>query len=269
MDCFYIFLDNHGPSKPDRSSGDHYETLKGSSVKSYSVGKEVLINSIYLRRDRAENVSVSSAPLTSRNSRNGAYNHALSIAKHYGAKLFVLNVVELWQYPCVCFAPVEGYEQFRRHLFDNGQRKLLELENNLAVKDIQSHCVVREGMAPDVILELAESEQIDLIVMGTHGRRGFDRLMLGSVTERVMRKSLCPVLAVHRPSHASGTSGKEEDPVHVDRILFCTDFSENSERALHDAFFLAAEYSSELVLAHVLEDIPNLATTRRSYSNSD
>jgi hypothetical protein len=69
--------------------------------------------------------------------------------------------------------------------------------------------------------------------MGTHGRRGYDRLVLGSVTNRVMRKTPCPVLAICKPPHESGAAATGEERAHVhhlNRILFCTDFSENSER---------------------------------------
>ena len=110
-------------------------------------------------------------------------------------------------------------------------------------------------MAADSILALAEAQKVDLIVMGTHGRRGFDRLMVGSVTERVLRKASCPVLAVHKPSR-DFLSLREQDPVRLNRILFCTDFSENSRRALGHALSLTAEYNAELTLLHVLKDIP-------------
>jgi nucleotide-binding universal stress UspA family protein len=63
-----------------------------------------------------------------------ACRHALSLAKHYGAKLFVLNVVELWRRPSVCFAPAEGCEQFCRRLFDDGQREFMEFVKTLAAK---------------------------------------------------------------------------------------------------------------------------------------
>jgi nucleotide-binding universal stress UspA family protein len=60
---------------------------------------------------------------------------------------------------------------------------------------------VDQGTAPDVILSFAQAQKSDLIVMGTHGLRGFDRLMLGSATDRVMRRSPCPVMAVREPTH--------------------------------------------------------------------
>jgi len=114
---------------------------------------------------------------------------------------------------------------------------------------------VEQGIAADSILSLAEAQEVDLIVMGTHGRRGFDRLMVGSVTERVLRKASCPVLAVHKPSR-DFLSSREQDPIRLNRILFCTDFSENSRRALGHALSLTAEYDAELTLLHVLKDIP-------------
>jgi len=92
--------------------------------------------------------------------------------------------------------------------------------------------------------------------MGTHGRRGFDRLMLGSVTEKVLRAAHCPVLAVRNPSRTFVASATARDAIKLRRILFCTDFSDYSNRALDYALSLAAEYNSELTFVHVLEDIP-------------
>jgi nucleotide-binding universal stress UspA family protein len=63
--------------------------------------------------------------------------------------------------------------------------------------------------------------------------------MVGSVTERVLRKASCPVLAVHKPSY-DFLNSRESDPAHLNRILFCTDFSDNSLRALSHALSLTA-----------------------------
>ena len=98
--------------------------------------------------------------------------------------------------------------------------------------------------------------------MGTHGRRGYDRLVLGSVTNRVMRRTPCPVLAICKAPHdASATGEGRHDVHHLNRILFCTDFSENSELALNYAISATAEYDAELTLLHVLEEVPSPATT--------
>jgi nucleotide-binding universal stress UspA family protein len=120
---------------------------------------------------------------------------------------------------------------------------------------------VGDGVATDLILGFAEAQAVNLIVMGTHGLRGLDRLTLGSVTEKVLRKARCPVLAVRKPAHAFALSGREPDLIQLHRILYCTDFSDNSERAFDHAISLAAEYKAELTLLHVLEGISDSADT--------
>ncbi len=187
-----------------------------------------------------------------------AFRYALSIAQHYGSKLFVEHVVELWQHPEAAFVPAHYYVEFRSHLLHKGEEELQRFVKNHANNGFRPEPVVEQGIAADAILALAEAEEVDLIVMGTHGRRGFDRLMVGSVTERVLRKASCPVLAVHKPSR-DFLSLREQDPVRLNRILFCTDFSENSRQALSYALSLTAEYNAELALLHVLKDIPGVS----------
>jgi len=195
-----------------------------------------------------------------------AYRHALSLTQHYRAKLVAQHVVELWRYPYADFAPSAAlFEGFSQAVCENGKQQLHEFVKNYTPDEIQPELVVHEGIAPDAILSFAKAEKTDLIVMGTHGRRGFDRLMLGSVTERVVRTGSCPVLAVCKPSLDSITSGQQRDHVHrLSRVLFCTDFSQNSERALEYALSAAAEYDAELTLLHVLEDLPDSANIEQA-----
>jgi len=189
-----------------------------------------------------------------------AYRFALSLAQHHRAKLVAQHVVELWQYPSVSFAAsATVYEEFSRALREKAKQQLQELVKNYTHDEIQPECIVQQGIAADSILAFAEAQKADLIVMGTHGRRGFDHLMLGSVTERVLRNASRPVLAVSRLSHDLIASGKQRDHVHLSRILFCTDFSENSERALNYAISLTADYDAEITLLHVLEHVPSSA----------
>jgi nucleotide-binding universal stress UspA family protein len=130
---------------------------------------------------------------------------------------------------------------------------------------IQLELVVHEGAATDSILSFAQARKTDLIVMGMHGRRGYDRLVLGSVTNRVMRKTPCPGLAICNLPHESMATGEERHHVHhLNRILFCTDFSHNSELALHYVISATTEYDAELTLLHVLEDVPSPARTEEA-----
>jgi len=188
-----------------------------------------------------------------------AYHYALSLAEHYRAKLVAQHIVELSRYPYADYAACEGnYAEFCRALAEGGKEELREFVKKHTHDEIRPELAVGEGAAADGILSFAQARKADLIVMGTHGRRGFDRLVLGSVTDRVMRKSPCPVLAICNPRGDSDAVGEERHHVHhLDRILLCTDFSENSERALNYAISATEEYDAELTVLHVLEDVPS------------
>jgi nucleotide-binding universal stress UspA family protein len=175
--------------------------------------------------------------------------------------LVAQHVVELWRHPSASFAASAGlYEEFEQALRESGSKQLQEFVKNHTHDEIQPELVVQEGVAADSILSFAQAEKADVIVMGTHGWRGFDRLMLGSVTDRVMRRAPCPVLAICKPPHDSVAAGRERGYVHhLSRILFCADFSENSELALKYAISATAEYDAELTLLHVLEGVPSPA----------
>ena len=93
----------------------------------------------------------------------------------------------------------------------------------------------------------------DLVVMGTHGRSGFERLVLGSVTERVLRKSACPVLTVPK-----GIPDVATPPVLFNRIVCAVDFSDCSMHALNYAMSLAQEADAHLTVVHVIELPPDV-----------
>jgi nucleotide-binding universal stress UspA family protein len=199
-----------------------------------------------------------------------AYHHALSLAEHYRAKLVAMHVVELSHYPFADYVASTGdYGEFCRALDEGGQEQLRQFVKKHARKEIHPELVVHEGTAPDCILSVAQEQKADLIVMGTHGRRGYDRLVLGSVTNRVMRRTPCPVVAVCKPPHESMAADKEKGYVHhLNRILFCTDFSENSERALDYAISATEEYDAELTLLHVMEHAPTAGESQKAVATA-
>jgi len=106
--------------------------------------------------------------------------------------------------------------------------------------------VVTVGQPVPAILDHATALPADLIVMGTHGTSGFEHLVLGSVTEKVLRKAACPVLTVPPRVHA----GAVAPPTHV---LCAVDFSDCSQKAAVAAAGLAAEAGARLTLLHVIE----------------
>ena len=199
------------------------------------------------------------------------YRYALSLAEHYRAKLVAQHVVELSRHTSLGFVASGGlYDEFCKALHENAEQELRNFVKQHTHGQIHPELVVQQGAAADDILSFAQAQKADVIVMGTHGRRGFDRLVLGSVTDRVMRRSPCPVLAISKPSHESLAADQQGHHVHhLSRILFCTDFSENSERALNYAISATAEYDAELTLLHVLEDIPTPGTTQEAMATAD
>jgi nucleotide-binding universal stress UspA family protein len=199
-----------------------------------------------------------------------AYRHAVSLAEHYRARLVALHVVELWKYPYADYAASAGdYATFQRALHEGGREQLQEFVKNHLHDEVQPDLVVLAGRAPDSILLFARERKTDLIVMGTHGRRGFDRLMLGSATDRVMREASCPVLAVRKRLHESMTTDEGGNHVHhLSRVLVCTDFSENSERALDYAISVTREYDAELTVLHVVEEVPSPAKAEEVLATS-
>ena len=128
------------------------------------------------------------------------------------------------------------------------RKSLEEFVKPLAVSGLRMSLQVGEGPAVGQILSQAAAMSADLIVLGTHGRSGFERLLLGSVTEKVLRKASCPVLTV--PPRAEGAAPSFK------RMLCAVDFSESSLRALQYALSLAQEADAELTVVHVLEMSP-------------
>lgn len=186
-----------------------------------------------------------------------AYDYALSLARHYEAKLYLEHVVELASATYARYPAASAVDAIFQDLEKDAQKRLEDLVKTHAQDRFRPEVVVHKGFVPSSVLAFAESLPADLIVMGTQGYRGLDRLVLGSVAEKVLRKARCPVLVVRKPAHdfvspSKGANGT--DPVQLHRILLCTDFSTAADRALSYAFSLAMEYQAELTLVHVLEN---------------
>jgi len=187
-----------------------------------------------------------------------AYRYAQSIAGHYRAALVVQHTVELMQYVSALYAPsLELFEEFRQTRLANARQDLQQLTSPSS--SIQPEYIVQEGAPAAAILYLAQERAVSLIVLGTHGRRGFDRMMLGSVTERILRHASCPVLTIRRAATDSGKPDKADDPVPIRRILCCIDFSAHSQRASEYALLIAASYQTDVTFLHVLDPEPDSA----------
>lgn len=196
-----------------------------------------------------------------------AYDYAHSLARHYEATLYVLHVVRAITIDPTFFSS-EMIDKVYSQEAANAKAQIAKMAENQAGEVVQSQIVVQMGLAADTILSFAKKQSTDLIVMGTHGRRGIDRLMMGSTTEAVLRKAHCPVLAVRQPIQGFVHPESPDEPVQLRKILCCVDFSEHSPRALEYAFSLGLQYSAEITLLHVLEDTKNLPEQRAQAQES-
>jgi nucleotide-binding universal stress UspA family protein len=179
-----------------------------------------------------------------------ALDHAVTIAKWYNATITVFHVSSF--VPVVAYgpagpipAPIMLTPDNRARILD-ALRQFAEAEGGSSVP---LECDVAEGNAATEILAKSEAMSSDLLVLGTHGLSGFDRFMLGSVTEKVLRKATCPVLSV--PSRAPDVVPIPSALFH--RILCAIDFSDCSMHALTYAASLAQETDARLTVLNVVE----------------
>ena len=178
-----------------------------------------------------------------------ALDYAAGIARAYGARITALHVVPPITsmlpasgeglYPPLVFRP-EDLEQFRKEL------ESFVRESGIDAVDAD----VVQGSVAGEIARVAKELPADLLVMGSHGRSGFERLMLGSVTEKLLRTAPCAVLTV--PARAPAVA-----PVNAlfSRVLCAVDFSPASLRAIALAQSLAGEAAARLCVMHVLEPV--------------
>jgi nucleotide-binding universal stress UspA family protein len=178
-----------------------------------------------------------------------ALDHAIAIARWYKSAVTVLHVVASTEAAAVGPRPVV----FEPILLSPVERnKLLADTKAFAETErafgVAIDAVVCDGSIASAILEQAVSMKADLLVIGTHGRSGFERFFLGSVAERVLRKAHCPVISVPKQIAAAVPAG----PVLYKRILCPVDFSESSLHALQYGISMAQEADSELTILHVV-----------------
>lgn len=177
-----------------------------------------------------------------------ALDQAVVVGRFFESRLTVLHVFNQVFLPVPGMA-MPGYgpdmsmsaEDVRRM-----QQDAERLAEPVRAAGLTADVVVEPGAPAPHILAKAKTIAADLIVMGTHGASGFERLMLGSVTEKVLRKAPCPVLTV--PPRSAGTAA-----VPFKHLLCAVDFSECSLNALAAALALAKEADAELTILHVLD----------------
>jgi len=126
---------------------------------------------------------------------------ATALARDAGAKLLIAHVEEI--------PLVTGGAEFLYSMPEPASHELREMLSEVVPTDLnvpyEHHLLA--GEAASSIVDFADAEHVDMIVMGTHGRRGLTRLLMGSVAESVIRRANCPVLTVKHPAHVAAKTG--------------------------------------------------------------
>jgi nucleotide-binding universal stress UspA family protein len=130
------------------------------------------------------------------------------------------------------------------------QQNMDRLLNAVRPMGISCQPLTGQGAIWDILLEMINQNGIDLIILGTHGRQGLHKLMLGSVTEEVFRMAPCPVLTV-----GPKTSEIRSMDVHLDHILYPVEFVPDTSDAAAYAVSLAEEYDAKLTFMKIFGEM--------------
>ena len=168
-----------------------------------------------------------------------AMDYAIALARMFDAVLHVLHVRDRADTVIPAHFPRELYEELQTTVRERLLR-ITALDETKPSLDFH----LRSGTAPAEILRFAREQRTDLIVMGTHGRKGVAHAVMGSVAETVVRTAPCPVLTVRTPPREYVAPN----------ILVPTDFGEASDTALSYGRTLAHTFGGRLHLLHVMEN---------------
>jgi nucleotide-binding universal stress UspA family protein len=176
-----------------------------------------------------------------------ALAHAVTVARWYRSRIVALHVGSpvMFNPPIILAALPEAANAIpagRQQI----EAQLREWLAPAVAAGLETDVIVTEGPVAAHILDRARTLPADLIVIGSHGRAGVERLILGSVTETVVREATCPVMTV--PPAAAATS-----QLPFTHLLCPVDFSRSSLAALRFAFSLAQESDARLTLLNVFE----------------
>lgn len=179
------------------------------------------------------------------------FRHAVSIARHFGAKLYLAHVVSSIGYTIAGAEAVELVANAARRELDELEKKLVQ---DGALTGVPHEFIVRQGDVWDELRAVIREKQADLLVLGTHARHGVARLVMGSVAEHIFRQADGLVLTVG--PHSLPDAPPLDKTAGTLSFLFPTNFDDASAHALPYALAFANHFGAKLVLLHVAPVIP-------------
>lgn len=179
---------------------------------------------------------------------NVVLGHSVALCQKYSARLLLVHVTIDATVLLEHNQTNLDVDALQQENIRYAEKALVDLTEGL---DVESDFLVSKGSPADEISRLAVEQKADVVVTATHGRSGFQRLLIGSVTEKLLKTLPCPMLVLHaqeeKSSLLSGFALK------LKKILVGCDFSPDSKLAVDYGLNLAHEFQAELHLSHVIQ----------------
>ena len=184
-----------------------------------------------------------------------ALNYAAAVARHFNALVYLTHVLTETDHSAIFGDRIDANQKRRK----DAERKMSEILRSGQMHGVRHTVLLEEGFLWQTLEALIRKYEIDLAIVGTHGRKNGKGEFLGSWTELIFRHAECPVITVGPAFEGSGT--KE---VKFTNILFATDFGRASGHAAPYAWSLVREFRAVLTLLNVVEDPGNYPETERA-----
>lgn len=180
-----------------------------------------------------------------------AFQYAVSVARHYDATLYLAHVVPGEM-------PASAPRTASHPVLRRAEQEMASLLTSGVLRGVPHQVLLRTGELWDCLQKMITENSVDLVVVGTHGRTGVRKLMLGSAAEEIFRKSPCPVLTVGPQVHDEAPSR-----IRFQQILYACDLTPAAERATAYALSLAREFRAQLTILHAISDTETTRSGRR------
>ena len=188
------------------------------------------------------------------------FYYSVALCKKYEAKLLLVHVTTDLKTLLEHSETALDVEALQMSNIRYAQERLEERVKGLP---IENEIIINQGTPADIISRLASEQQADMVITATHGKAGFKRIILGSVTEKLIKTLHCPLLVLPLQEHDLMPPAAVE--IKLKKILVGCDFSSDSKLAFDYGFSLAQEFQAELHLSHVIK--PSLYKNEREGIN--
>jgi nucleotide-binding universal stress UspA family protein len=178
---------------------------------------------------------------------DAAFEYAASIARRYCAQMYVVHVIDLDVFDLISS---ESTTEVLKQAHEQARQKIAGMITARGLPSDQCHIVVTHGVVPEALTGIMRQYEIELAVLGTHGRRAFKKLLLGSIAEEVFRLAPCAVLTVG-PKNTSIAAN-----IKLQHVLYPVEFAPDRSQAAKYAISLAERYGAKLTIMNVVEAMP-------------